>query len=78
MDDCNKAEAELTAAASEVQIPLWTIVTIARSSSSETLTVQIPLWTIVTDVIQISGDRVVSSDSSMDDCNGRPRRKRQP
>ena len=27
MDDCNEAEDRLTAAASEVQIPLWTIVT---------------------------------------------------
>jgi len=49
MDDCNIEELEKNDVKINVQIPLWTIVTIWMSSVSISYSyVQIPLWTIVT------------------------------
>ena len=56
---------------SRVQIPLWTILTrYAYCPGQGRRSVQIPLWTIVTaECTSYTGRLIMSSDSSMDDCN---------
>jgi len=70
MDDCNHLCVAMSGTLVQVQIPLWTIVTVFRNAllySGEL--VQIPLWTIVTAITTVIPYVLPCSDSSMDDCN---------
>ena len=70
MVDINSGNSSLFVLRHEVQIPLWSILTVNKFACFKvTKQVQIPLWSILTVLVYFVIADYLSSDSSMVDIN---------